>query len=280
MTVDPLGFHITLRLVPDRNIAPSSEARRLLARTIAAVARPFPVLAFRWADTHGHVLAVCTRAVAGELARRIEIALQHALRPGVPFARAHFTPIMDLAHLRSAFLYILRQDERHGLGNDPFHEASNLLDLLGARLIAGWMRAHVREYISRLKRADLLVIAGWDGAPATAPRLEAAVLDAAAAALALPNVDGNGADAVRARRAVIELFPSASTRDIARLLAMTPQGIRRLRRTAPDPDVVSAIQLQLGLRGRLVTDPVLGKQRPANEMFDGTSLRIEPGKSG
>jgi hypothetical protein len=271
--VDPLGFHITLRLAPDRNIAPSPEARRLLARTIATVARPFPVLAFRWADTHGHVLAVCTRRVAGELARRIEIALQHSLKPGVPFAAAHFTPIVDLAHLRSAFLYILGQDERHGLGNDPFHEASNLPDLLGARTIAAWTRAHVRELIARLKRSDLLMIARWAGAPGTATGACDALVDAAAAAVGIPNLEGNHADAVRARRAAIEVASAATSSELARMLGMTPQGIRRLRRVPADPEVVRAVQLQLGLRARVVADSLLGKEVAANEMFGGRPLR-------
>jgi hypothetical protein len=268
--VDPLGFHITFRLLPDRNIAPSPAARRLLARTIAKVARPFPVLAFRWADTHGHVLVVCTREVAGELARRIEIALQHALKPGVPFAPAFFTPIADLHHLRSAFAYILKQDDRHGFANDPCHEASNLVDLLRGRVVAVWTREHVIEHLPRTKRSDLLAIARWDGAPGATYE---GLADAAAAAVALPNVDGNRADAVRARRAAIEVGSSLPTRELARLLGMTSQGIRRLRRAPVDADVVRAVHLQLGLRARPVVDPLADNEPVPNETFDPTSLR-------
>ena len=83
-SVESIAWHLTFRLEVDRDIAPSSAERRILARTVA---RPFPMLAFRSADKHGHVLTMGGRRRAAELARRIEIALQKALKPGVCLSR-------------------------------------------------------------------------------------------------------------------------------------------------------------------------------------------------
>jgi hypothetical protein len=76
------------------------------------------MLAFRWADTARSRADDGDRRRAAELARRIEIALQKALKPGVGFARVHFTPVFDVRHLKTAFFYVLGQDRHHGLSND------------------------------------------------------------------------------------------------------------------------------------------------------------------
>ncbi len=256
--MEPLGYHLTFRLAVDRSLTASPEARRLLARTILTVARPFPMLAFRWADTHGHVLVVGDRRSAGELARRIEIALQKVMAPGVRFAPAHFTPVYDLKHLRRAFFYVLGQDEHHGLGNDPLHEASNLPDLLGARTIGLWTARHVREHLARIKRADLLAIAGWrddvDG-------LLDPLADAAAAAVALPHLQSNTPDARRARRAAVEVGGSLPAATLAELLEMTPQAIGRLRRRPADAATVRAVRAQLAARAIPRAEPLLASNR-------------------
>src|SRR5687767_10756998 len=54
--VSVLGYHVILRLGDDRVIAPSRGERRRFARKLAALAREFPVLAWKLADTHLHVV--------------------------------------------------------------------------------------------------------------------------------------------------------------------------------------------------------------------------------
>ncbi len=256
--VDPLAHHLTLRLRIERDLARTPAQRRLLARVLLDVARPYPLLAFRWADTHGHVLAAVDRRDAGELARRIEISLQRALDPGVSFAPAHIKPVMDLNHLKSAFPYVLRQDEHHGFTHDRFHEASNLPDLLGARVLGVWTARPVREYFPRLERADLLAIARWtvnedpplDGLP-----------EAAAAAVGLADLSSNCAEATAARRAAVHVGADLASTELAHLLGLSRQAVQRLRGRTTDPAVVRAIRLQLAVRapGRvpLVAGPAI-----------------------
>ena len=75
-----------LCLREDRVIAVDLAARRTLARTVLKAGRSRGLLAFRAADTHLHLQVACGRPEAGELARRLEIALVRALRLAVGFA--------------------------------------------------------------------------------------------------------------------------------------------------------------------------------------------------
>jgi hypothetical protein len=78
------------------------------------------------------------RVAAGELVRRVQLGLQGVLRPGDGFERARVRPIVDQQHLERTCWYIQRQRDSHGCGHDPFHEASNLPDLLGLRVCGAW----------------------------------------------------------------------------------------------------------------------------------------------
>ena len=130
---NPIAYHITTRLRDDRVIAPTVEQRRALASIVLWQARQERLLAFSAPDTHIHLLAASCRAAAGKLAHRVEVAARHWLCLDVGFSRAEYEPVKDQAHLRNAFIYIMRQYQRHGVQSDPCHEASNLPDLLGMR---------------------------------------------------------------------------------------------------------------------------------------------------
>jgi hypothetical protein len=71
---------------------------------------------------------------------------------------------------------------------------------------------------------------------------------AAAAALALPDLQGQHRDALRARRAAVACAASLSTNEIAELLGMHPRAVQRLRVQAAEPELVTAVDLQLRLR--------------------------------
>lgn len=196
--MEPIGYHVSLRLEEDRQIAVTPQQRRELARAILDVARAFELLAFRWADTHGHLLAMGDRATCAELVRRVEIAIQRRFAPGLPFARPRFRPVYSLWHLSEAFFYVLRQDKRHDLGNDPHRDASNLPDLLGARTRGVWTTVPVRANLARVGRNDLLEVAGWNQLGAGGiEHLEDAVVNAAS----LPALEGRSAEVAAARRA-------------------------------------------------------------------------------
>jgi hypothetical protein len=256
--MEPIAYHITLRLEEDRPIATSPAERRLLARTVLRVARPFKLLAFRWADTHGHFLCVGDRATCAELARRIEIALQVHFDPGVRFARPRFKPVFNLWHLQEAAFYIWRQDKRHGFGNDPHHDTSNVPDLLGARVTGIWTANVVREHLARVVRDQLLEVAGWTAlGDGNVEHLEEAALSAAC----LPRLDGRAAEVVAARRAAVVAVPER-TRILAGALAVSPQAIRKMRQAETNPLLVRAIEMQLRIRSQPVPDKLLDPTAP------------------
>jgi len=162
----PVGHHVRLRARDDRVVTPSPADRRRYARTVLEVGREFGLLCFRGADTHGHVELACNRDAAGEFARRVEIALTLGLGVDGGFQPAWVGPIHDQRHLQATFRYILRQRDHHELESDPFHEASNLPDLLGLRPLGVYTAARVRELLPRVHRDDLLELLGADlGSP-------------------------------------------------------------------------------------------------------------------
>ena len=256
--MEPIGYHITLRLEEDRPIATSPAERRLLARTVLTVARPFKLLAFRWADTHGHFLCIGDRATCAELARRIEIALQVHFRPGVRFARPRFKPVFNLWHLQEAAFYIWRQDKRHGFGNDPHHDSSNLPDLLGARVSGIWTAGVVRELLSRIGRDELLAVAGWGTLGETSVGY---LVEASVSAACLPELSGRSEEVVAARRAAVVALPER-TSILSTALGVTKQAIRKMRKAETNPLLVHAIEMQLRIRSRPVPDKLLDPGEP------------------
>ena len=220
--MSPLGFHITMRLRNSALLAVDAAAQRRLAVAVLQAARPFELLCFRAADDHLHLLCASPRAEAGELARRVEIALTLGLRHTSGFQPAHFEPLANSRHLRNTFSYVLRQDQHHGFGHDPFAEASNLPDLLGLRLLGLWTTVPVRRRIPRLVRSDLLALLGTPDLNER-PIDPTVLADAICAALALPGLH-------------------APLPGEARCAAVHAAG------DMPDPALVDAITSQLRLR--------------------------------
>jgi hypothetical protein len=149
VTMSHIAIHLMLRLEDDRVIATSTAARRKITRSILRVGRPFGLVAFRAADTHVHLQALCDLRAAGQLGRRAAIALRRSLALPVRFKPCHVKPINDQAHLYRAFHYILRQDDHHDLNVDTYHEASNLPDLLGMRLVGRYTWENMRAHLPR-----------------------------------------------------------------------------------------------------------------------------------
>jgi len=210
------------------------------------------LVAFRWGDTHGHAAVICDAARAAELARRIESALKQVLGLPVSFAPVELTPIRDIWHLKNVVRYILRQDSHHGIEQDRFHEASNLLDLLGIRITGASTAVVLKAQVPRLRRTDILEMVGMED-PDREPPVDGDLLDAAAAALALP-VLGKDRESHRARVALVHLLSGKlSPGEIANRLQIAPSTLRRLRGSKPSKALMRAIRQQLVLRTNVAT---------------------------
>ena len=246
--MDDVGHQCVMRLKRDRVIAPTEAERRLLARTVLTVGRDFPIVAFRFGDTHGHMAVAADEVVAAECARRIESGLKQRLKLPVPFARVEITPIRDVWHMKNVVRYTFTQDEHHGFRNDPLHEASSLPDALGWRAIDTPIAFKLKEQQPRLRRGDLLqmvrmadpnVPALWDGD----------WLDAVAAAICRTDGSGKHRDALAARSAIVQLaIDSFSPAEIRDRLEVSARAYGRLLEITPPAAMKRAVRQQLVLR--------------------------------
>lgn len=251
-----LGVHIVMALEDRRVIAPTCRAQRLLARTVLTSSADRGLLAFRAADTHLHLCAVCCRLDAGPWARVLSRSLRCRLDLPVRFAPPHFEPIVDQRHLYNTHDYVLRQEERHGTRLDLAAEASNLPDLLGLRLLGQYTAANVARLLPRLRPEGLAARLGVRMeqllvGPIAADAL-AQLADAAAAAVAIPALEGKTPDAVSARRAAVQVAGDLlSPRRLAVILGVSPRAVRRLAARPLDDALVTAVERQLRLRAAL-----------------------------
>ncbi|MBN1945294.1 MAG: hypothetical protein JW797_06425 [Bradymonadales bacterium] len=259
-----IAQHIRIRLANDRVIAPTTEERRLVARLVLAQGQMENLLCFGLADCHLHLEAVCEIQAGLQLARRIELSLFRRLGLNVRFAPAYVEPIRDIRHLANTFDYILGQSRHHGLNWDPLHEATNLPDLIGMRLIGRYTIANVRRYLPRVSRKQLLGHLGIpDLQPSEGP-LER-IVEAVLAATALSGLQGKSRELAEARRALVAVVGRRMTAArLAPLVGVSPQMITRLRHGPVNQELVQAIQLQLGLLS------VLGDQYDDHTPYLGT----------
>ena len=253
MSIHAIAWHVTLRLDRDydRVITTTAADTRRAARRFLRFGRPARLLAFGVADTHMHALLACDRARAGRFVHDLEVSLRHALGLTVPFAPARFTTVESQPHLRRAFDYVLRQDDRHDLGRDPFRDGTSLPDLVGARLVGAWMRPLVRSLLPREGQASLVVRLPWGHALTSPVGLEAMDLlaEAAGAAALVPELTGRTPEVVAARTAAIQLAADqVRPGELAGYLGVSPATLRRLRQRPADPALVHAIRLQLRMR--------------------------------
>ncbi len=246
--MDDVGQQCVMRLKRHRNIAPTVAERRLLARTVLTVGRDFPIVAFQWSDTHGHMAVAADEAVAAEAARRVESALKQVLRLPVPFAPVDLTPIRDIWHMKNVVGYIFTQGEHHGFQGDPLHEGSSLPDALGWRTLGAHTARKLKEQQPRLRRADLLAMVGMADPDGT-PRWDGDWCDVVAAVVCRPHGRGKHPDAIAARAAVVQLArPTFTPAEIRDRLRVSARAYGRLVEVAPSAGVIRAVRQQLVLR--------------------------------
>jgi len=241
-----------MRLSDDRVIATSAGAVLIVARVLMVRGAAARLLAFRVADTHLHVLLGCTRPEAGHFAHRAALALHNLLRLRVPFEPTRVRPVVDQRHLYSAFRYVMRQQDHHGVASDPAHDGSSLPDLLGMRILEPDHALTVRMMLPRLDLREVAASLRFSlaAADATPPALLA---PSAAAAVGLPDLSGRSPACVRARRAAVHaaasLLPTSALSDA---LSASSRSIQRLRTDEAEPRLVRAVGLQWRFRASLV----------------------------
>jgi len=226
-----IGQHVMLRLRDDRVIAPDVVTQRLLARAVLKRAVHLNLLAFRAADTHLHLLLELDESIARLRVGHLQSALTQVLARGTGFTQARLKAIENQRHLDRTFFYILRQDTHHNFQHDPLHEASNIPDLLGMRVLDTTGRENVRRSLPRVRDKDILESVGWtslgQGQISTIhPSLDG-LKQAAAAAFGLPALTGRGNAQVKARIAASHLVArDHTTTEIAAALHVAPRNIR------------------------------------------------------
>jgi hypothetical protein len=237
----PLAFHVTLRTHDRRVLTPSVGQRRTLAAAVHEIAGRSGLLAFGSSGTHLHLLLVTDRREAGKAAQALSCALHARLALQDRFSPARFEAVNDQFDLEMTFDDILRQDERRECRCDPWHDASVLPDLLGLRVLGGEAAIRVWEYLPEVDHRYLVTLLGVKALRVgTDPSL---ATEAAAAAIARPDLAGKTPVAVAARRALLAFLD-----DLGAPHSLDRHTVWRMRREPADPRLVRTIALQVGLR--------------------------------
>ncbi len=230
---------VTTRLVKDRVLARNAQQRRVLAATVLGVGEKANLIAFAAPSDRLVMLFGAERELVSRTCRDTTTALRRKLKLPLPFARAWFEEVDD-EDLRGTTKGVLTQWDA-----DPFREASNLPDLLGARFTGRYTIANANHL---LLRRDLL---SWWGLPRLEQGTDLGLLpESAAAAMALPALNGRTAQVVDARRAAIQLgrLLGVTHARMGQMLDISERQSKRLAAQRVDPALLKAVELQLGLR--------------------------------
>lgn len=245
-----VGHHLTFRLRDSRVVAPTAAARRRIARSFLEIGDRYGLLAFRIAGDHAHGAFACDREGSGRAAQAIGSSITQALRLPDGFNITHQKPIVDQRHLEATFHYVLGQGEHHGLTDDPLHDGSSLLDLLGMRLLGTGLEERVCAFLPRVSREGVRRYLGI--APTEMTFSPRHVADAAAAAFALLDLRGRTPAHVMARAAAIRLASEHMRTDaVAKLLGCSAATVCGARRADVPEGVVLAVRRGMALRAGL-----------------------------
>ncbi len=252
MHCTPIAWHVTARLRRSR-VIPNS---RGVARVVLEHARrdgSVRLLGFSVPDNHVHLLLAGDRDRVGRMVNHLLGGLTQRLDLEGGFSRAWFGRVETQRHLENALHYVHRQHQRHDTAHDPFREASSLPDLLGLRPMGEFLVANVLRELPRTRCDDLV---GCLGVQSLQPGSGAEhLLEGASAVIAADDLRGNSRHVVRARQAAAHWGHNQgrSTRWIADHLLVEPRCVRRSLSRDPEPLLLRAIGLQIGLRETLKT---------------------------
>ena len=246
--MQPMGHHIRLRLLNNAVIA-HNRAERLTVIRAVLKREDLGLLAVAVPDRHLHMEALGSESRCKELARRVAIAVVKALRLTVGFAMAYIKPIFDDDQLRDTFFYVLGQLGRHKvLHLDPLGEATNIPDLLGARVLGRHTREKMIAHLPRVQPSALLDCLKLPLVPDENLPLDP-LAEAAAAAIGQPVLAGKSPLVQAARRAAVEVAAGqVRYTDLANMLGSSTSAIGRIRRRPVDKMLAAAVRWQLRMR--------------------------------
>ncbi len=228
-------------------IAPTKQQRFEIVNIISGLANKYQILTWRLVDTHIHLLVVQSRESAGKLTQVLETVINKRLNLAIGFSPGFIKPIANQNHLLQTFQYIMRQEDHHQTLIDPFHDASNLPDLLNLRVFEKPLYNHISDYLPRIKRSTLLHFLKRD--PTLETKSYKDLREAIKSATGIYHLKKNIGIVRKAKRAALFL----SKKDLspvqqAGYLEISTRTIRRLKQKPPEPSLVSAIKAQLAMR--------------------------------
>ena len=248
-----LGHLLRMSLGGGRAIAATTGAKRTLARVVLEAGRPYRLLMARAVRDELHLVSACSYPEAVRFAYRVGHSLRgNSALPSL-FVAPEVIPLRGRRQLCDAFWRGVRAPVARRDRSDPFGEASNLPDLLGLRLVGRHTAVCVERLLPRVAKADLATSLGVTLHQLTAGPISSRALeqlaDAAAAAVAAPDLAGHSPQQRDARCAAVRLVGHAlSAPRIAGLLRCSDRSVRGLAKEPADPLLVEAIARQLRLR--------------------------------
>jgi hypothetical protein len=236
-----------------RVLAVTTGAKRTLARVVLEAGRPYRLLMARAVGGDLNLLSACSYPEALRFAHQVGHLLRGSLALPRLFPAPLIVPLRGRRQLRAAFWGGLRPPAASRDSSDPWGEASNLPDLLGLRLVGRHTAHCVERLLPRIATTDLARSLGVTLDQLTAGPISSHALeqlaDAAAAAVAAPDLDGRSRQLCDARRAAVRLAGHAlSVQRIAGLLCCSNRSVRGLAKQPANPHLVEAIARQLRLR--------------------------------
>jgi len=250
-----VGVSVTILLEGEHSFATTTPALRSVARAVLGHGRALDLLAFRCEANRIRLVAACDEARARRISRQLKLTLRGQIPPEQTFSSTRVELLRDVWHLQATFKSVLSRSEWVERV-DPYQEGSNLLDLLGLRVVGSYTCSTVRAWLPRINRALLLERLGVDDLGAEdLPRAWHTLGESTLAVVAAPDLRERRGRLPAAKRAAVKVAsPVLKTEVVARLLCLKPRTVRWLRRDdgeRVDPDLVCAITLQLQLRAAL-----------------------------
>jgi hypothetical protein len=232
---------------------PDERRLRIAVRRLVKVTRGRLAM-FGFVKDHGHPAVIASTHRIGTLRGTLRRSLESVAAQ--PLEKVWKGRVKDRSHALSLLRYLLNQPLHHGIPAHPaLWSGSCFLDLAGARIIDG-LELRLSEVVS-LSQEELMAMAGLPGGqirPASdaeiralgATRLTAA---ASAAFAADPELRGNDAPSVRARRVAACLARQAMvpTSEVAWAFGCSRGGAYALSNAPIEPTWEAAVRIRLGL---------------------------------
>lgn len=232
-----------------------TEAERRAAVLVLVRAAGDWLVTFGIVDDHLHVVVVCSRVRAGKLSR----ALVLGLRPiaGMGFEPSYMKPVESRSHLQRLVGYTIEQPAKHGLEIHPaIWSGSSFSDIVGARATADF-RICTSDVLPRYRASEAWKSSGLS-AQGIQPLSDRGVfvsgltplVDAASFALcAPPKLEGRTRREAHARAVVVSLGRAVGYRakDIASVLQVSPEAVRKLGLRPVDERALNATRLRMAI---------------------------------